>query len=106
MDRLAIFLCSYLSAADDDIVHVVCGIHFHNVPKNRAAADFDHGLWLKMYSFGDSSSESTGYCNRQRFRNAIMFHLGGLDSHPQTASTHKDCWNAVNLYTNEVKRLN
>jgi hypothetical protein len=33
-------------------------------------------------------SQACGYRNRQRFRNAIMFHLGGLDLHPQTASTH------------------
>ena len=35
-------------------------------------------------------SQACGYRNRQRFRNAIMFHLGGLDLHPQTASTHTD----------------
>jgi len=35
-------------------------------------------------------SQACGYRNQQRFRNAIMFHLGGLDLHPQTASTHTD----------------
>jgi len=29
-----------------------------------------------------------GYRNRERFRNAIYFHLGGLDLSPQTAVTH------------------
>ncbi|RLS96846.1 MAG: hypothetical protein DWI10_01510 [Planctomycetota bacterium] len=35
-------------------------------------------------------SQACGYRNRQRFRDAIMFHLGRLDSYPQTASTHTD----------------
>jgi len=29
-----------------------------------------------------------GYRNRDRFRNAILFHLGGLDLYPSVASTH------------------
>jgi transposase len=29
-----------------------------------------------------------GYRNRQRFRNAILFHLGGLDLYPEPLSTH------------------
>jgi transposase len=37
-----------------------------------------------------SKSQACGYRNRQRFRDAIMFHLGMLDSYPQTASTHTD----------------
>ena len=35
-------------------------------------------------------SQACGYRNRQHFRNALMFHVGGLDLHPQTASTHTD----------------
>ena len=35
-------------------------------------------------------SQACGYRNRTRFRNAIMFHLGGHDLYPQTASTHTD----------------
>ena len=35
-------------------------------------------------------SQACGYRNRERFRNAIMFRLGGLDSYPRTASTHTD----------------
>ena len=35
-------------------------------------------------------SHACGYRNRTRFRNAIMFHLGGLDLYPQTASNHTD----------------
>jgi transposase len=31
-----------------------------------------------------------GYRNRDRFRNAILFHLGGLDLYPTIASTHTD----------------
>ena len=31
-----------------------------------------------------------GYRNRDRFRNAILFHLGGLDLYPRVASTHTD----------------
>jgi len=27
-----------------------------------------------------------GYRNRERFRNAILFHLGGLDLYPRPAS--------------------
>ena len=33
-------------------------------------------------------SRACGYRNRQRFRNAIMFHLGGLDLYPQKSLTH------------------
>jgi transposase len=29
-----------------------------------------------------------GYRNRERFRNAILFHLGGLDLYPRPASAH------------------
>jgi transposase len=29
-----------------------------------------------------------GYRNRERFRNAILFHLGGLDLHPRPVSAH------------------
>jgi transposase len=35
-------------------------------------------------------SQACGYRNRQRFRDAIMFRLGGLDLYPRTASTHTD----------------
>ncbi len=35
-------------------------------------------------------SQACGDRNRQRFSDAIMFHLGGLDLYPQTASTHTD----------------
>jgi hypothetical protein len=32
---------------------------------------------------------ANGYRNRENFRNAIYFHLGGLDLYPETlASTH------------------
>ena len=31
-----------------------------------------------------------GYRDRERFRNAILFHLGGLDLDPRVASTHTD----------------
>ena len=31
-----------------------------------------------------------GYRNRDRFRNEILFHLGGLDLYPRIASTHTD----------------
>ena len=29
-----------------------------------------------------------GYRNRERFRNAIYFHLGGLDLYPDAVATH------------------
>ena len=29
-----------------------------------------------------------GYRNRERFRNAILFYLGGLDLYPRPASAH------------------
>jgi transposase len=35
-------------------------------------------------------SQACGSRNRQRFRDAIMFCLGGLDLYPRTASTHPD----------------
>jgi len=31
-----------------------------------------------------------GYRNRDRFRNAILFHVGGLDLYPRIASTHTE----------------
>ena len=31
-----------------------------------------------------------GYRNRERFRNALLFHLGGLDLYPRPASTHAE----------------
>ena len=33
-------------------------------------------------------SQDFGYRNRQRFRDAIMFHLGGLDLYPKNSLTH------------------
>ena len=33
-------------------------------------------------------SQACGYRNRQRFRDAIMFHLGGLDMYPQKSLAH------------------
>jgi transposase len=35
-------------------------------------------------------ARACGYRNRQRFRNAILFHLGGLDLHPRPASAHTE----------------
>jgi transposase len=35
-------------------------------------------------------SMACGHLNRDRFRNAILFHLGGLDLYPRVASTHTD----------------
>ena len=32
--------------------------------------------------------QACGYRNRQRFRDAIMFHLGGLDMYPKNSLTH------------------
>ena len=34
------------------------------------------------------NAQACGYRNRQRFRDAIMFHLGGLDLYPQKSLTH------------------
>jgi transposase len=33
-------------------------------------------------------AQACGYRNRQRFRDAIMFHLGGLDLYPPKSLTH------------------
>ena len=33
-------------------------------------------------------ARACGYRNRERFRNAILFHLGGLDLHPRPCSAH------------------
>ncbi len=33
-------------------------------------------------------AQAYGYRNRQRFRDAIMFHLGGLDMYPKNSLTH------------------
>jgi transposase len=30
--------------------------------------------------------QARGFCNRERFRNAIYFHLGGLDFYPGAGS--------------------
>jgi transposase len=34
-------------------------------------------------------AQACGYHNRQRFSDAIMFHLGGIDLYPQKSLTHK-----------------
>ena len=34
-------------------------------------------------------AQASGYRNRQRFRDAIMFHLGGLDMYLKNSLTHK-----------------
>ena len=33
-----------------------------------------------------------GYRNRERFRNAIYFHLGGLDLYPDAVATHANSY--------------
>lgn len=33
-------------------------------------------------------ARACGYRNRKRFRNAILFHLGGLDLHPRPCPAH------------------
>ena len=35
-------------------------------------------------------ARACGYRNRERFKNAIMFHLGGLDLYPAGLSTHSN----------------
>ena len=35
-----------------------------------------------------------GYRNRERFWNAVILHLGGLDLHPRSVSIHTVSWSA------------
>lgn len=49
-----------VAAADHEFVYAVRGIDFHDVPENRPAADFNHGLRLKVGFLGNPSSETAG----------------------------------------------
>ena len=32
--------------AHDEIVHLMCRVHLHDVPQHRPATNLDHGLWF------------------------------------------------------------
>jgi hypothetical protein len=59
-----------ISAADNEIIQSVCGIYFHDMPEDRLAADFDHGLGPIIGFFGEPSPHTTCEDN--------CFHLGVL----------------------------
>lgn len=75
-------------------------------PMKRAAAMVKKHLWGILNAIvlhvtnavGESlnakiqriKKNACGFRNRDRFRNAILFHLGGLDLYPATLSTHTD----------------
>ena len=49
-----------VAAADHEVVDAVGGVHFHDVPQDRLAADFDHGLGARAGFFAESSAQATG----------------------------------------------
>ena len=61
-----IFLDNMLlvAAADNKIIVAIGRVDFHNMPKDRHSADFDHRLRNKMTFFTYSGSESAckNYC--------------------------------------------
>ena len=49
-------------------------------PEANQGGRSDDQHWIKRLG--------CGYRNRERFRNASCFHLGGLDLYPNTLATH------------------
>ena len=45
-----------VAQADDEIVDAVGGVDFHDVPDDRLAADFDHGLGLQVGFLADAGA--------------------------------------------------
>ena len=44
----------FVATANHEFVNSVCAEDLENVPEDRFAADFYHGLWLKMSLFADA----------------------------------------------------
>ena len=61
-----------VSGADDEIIEAVVRVLLHDVPENRLAADFDHGLRLELGLFGNSCASAT--C-QQNYFHAVILHL-------------------------------
>ena len=49
-----------VAEADDEVVDAVVGINLHDVPEDRAAADFHHGLGARGSFFRQPAPKSTG----------------------------------------------
>jgi len=56
-----------------------------NAIMHRATNALAEGMNSKIQTV---KRRACGYRNRQRFRNAIYFHLGGLDLYPERLRTH------------------
>jgi hypothetical protein len=46
--------------ANDEIIYAMCGIHLHDVPKDRPATDFHHGFGAERCFLAKAGAESTG----------------------------------------------
>ena len=49
-----------VTTADHEIGDTMSAIDFHNVPQDRTAADFDHGLGTQVAFFGNPRAQTTG----------------------------------------------
>jgi hypothetical protein len=49
-----------VAAANDEVVHPMRRVHFHDVPKHRLATDLDHRLRPEHRFLGHPGAEPTG----------------------------------------------
>src|ERR1700761_464909 len=56
-----------VAAADDEVVDAVMGVDFEDVPQDRPAADFDHGLGTHHGLFAEPRAHSAGEDNCLHF---------------------------------------
>ena len=50
---------TFITAADDEIIHTVSGVRFHNMPQNRLTTDFNHRFWFGGSFFTNSRTQTT-----------------------------------------------
>ncbi len=48
-----------VATADDEVIDPMMGVNLHDVPKDGFSSQFNHGLWLEMRLFRDSSSKAS-----------------------------------------------
>src|SRR6185437_8730357 len=53
-----------VAEADDEFVDAVGRVDFHDVPKNRLAADLDHRFWLDIRFLGEARAQPAGQQDR------------------------------------------
>ena len=62
-----------VTEANDEIVNAMMRIHFHDVPQNRLAADFDHRFGLQMRFLADTRAQPA--CQNNGFHSGTRFVL-------------------------------